>query len=84
MKVIRIYNTDEFIDRAMEIACVKYHKKILQIRTQEVEQYALGCQEIVLTSGNDEIINNGSQYLLKANLFSKAGEVIRYVPGGIC
>lgn len=63
-------NTDELIDRAMEIACVQHNKKILQIRTQEVEQYAPGCKEIVLTCGYCDIVNNDSQYLLKGDLFS--------------
>lgn len=64
-------NTDEFINRAMEIAFVKHHKKIFQVRKQEVEQYAPGCKEIVLTCGQGDIVNNDiSQILLKGNLFS--------------
>lgn len=62
---------DEFIDRAMEIACVKHQAKILQIRKQEVEQYSPGCKEIVLTCGSSDIANKDSnQILLKGNLFS--------------
>lgn len=64
-------STDDFIDRAMEIACVKHHKKILQLRTQEAEQYAPGCREIVLTCGSGDIVNTaGSKHLVKGNLFS--------------
>lgn len=64
-------HTDEFIDRVMEIACVKHHKKILLIRTQEVEQNATGCKEIVLTCSPCDIVNTDSsrQILLKGKLF---------------
>lgn len=64
-------NTDEFIDLATEIACVKHQKKILQIRKEEVEQYAPGCKEIGLTCGYGDIVNtDSSQILLNGNLFS--------------
>lgn len=64
-------STDDLIDRAMEIACVKHHKKILQLRTQEAEQYAPGCREIVLTCGSGDIVNtDSSKHLVKGNLFS--------------
>lgn len=62
-------NTDEFIDRAMEIACVKQPAKILQIRKQKVKQYVPGCKEIVLTCGQSDVENENSQNLLIATCF---------------
>lgn len=65
-------NTDEFVDRAMEIACVKQPAKILQIRKQMGKQYVPGCKEIVLTCAQSDVENDKSQNLLikKGDLFS--------------
>lgn len=65
-------NTDEFIDRAIEIARVKHPGKILEIRQQKRKQYVPGCKEIVLTCAQSDVENDKSQNLLikKGDLFS--------------
>lgn len=65
-------NTDEFLDRTLEIASVKHRAKILQIRTEGVPPEDPGCKEVVLPCDcRDTVHNDSSQLLLRGELFSE-------------